>query len=133
MYCLFGWSCIAAHAYSWRVHYRQKHLFATLMLFGTCIAQPSRAFVDTLGADLGGGFAAYLAGDQRRFISGEDLDGFPLCFSFTFCHHLQAQFCGCAVIVLVEKLLSRTQNGACLYAHALIAKLRVWMGGVGDP
>ena len=72
------WSRIAAHAYSWRVHHGQEHLFAARVLLGARIAQPASTLVDTLGTDLAGCFATSLAGDQRCFISGEHLDRFSL-------------------------------------------------------
>lgn len=75
---------IGAHAYSWRVYDGQKHVFTTFMLLRTRFAQPACAFVDTLRAYLGGGFAAHATGDYRRFVSSEYLDGrFALYFSLS--------------------------------------------------
>jgi hypothetical protein len=99
------WSCIATHAYAWRVYHRQEHLFATLMLLCACTAEPAIPFIDTLGAYHSSRLAAFLAENQGRFISGEDLDRFSLSFSFSFCHHLQAQFRCRAVIIFVENCI----------------------------
>src|SRR5436190_23906417 len=68
-------AAIGAHAYPWRVYDWQKHLFTAFMLFRARFAQPACAFVDTLSAYIRGGFAAYIAGDSRSFISGKYLDG----------------------------------------------------------
>src|SRR5947209_1656696 len=102
-------------------------------LLRALLAQPASTLVDTLGAHLGGWFAADLAGDQRCFISGEHRDRLPLRFSFSYCHHLQAQFRWRAVIILVEKLLPRAQDSSHLHPHTLVAEFPIWIGGVGDP
>ncbi len=61
---------VAAHPHARRVDRRQEHIRAAFVPVHVVLAQPGlRPFIDALGADMRGGFFAFVAGNVQRVVA----------------------------------------------------------------
>ncbi len=122
--CLRAIPSVRAHTGAGRIYNRQEHFIAALMVGRAAFTKPPLVLPRAYGADLRRRRAtAFAAGDLRRVISRQQLDGATMRTPIPKGHYFQIEL-GCrSKVILVEKHHSWLEEAAESRLHSRFPKV----------